>query len=99
VFGAVPILALRQGGISAELVTRGAGWGALGGIGLSALLYAGKRMTIDSEGVEERVYRLHYNAGQQRVDSFTAVRWGVCVLWGLSCCVGGVGSCTMALFC
>jgi hypothetical protein len=37
-------------------------------------MYAGKRLTIDHEGVADRAYRLHFNASQQRVDSFTAVR-------------------------
>ncbi|GBF97190.1 hypothetical protein Rsub_10051 [Raphidocelis subcapitata] len=75
-FAGVPIAAVRKGGLSAlsaELVTSAAGYTALGGLGLSLLLYAGKRLNIDREGVTDRVYRLHYNASQQRVDSFTAV--------------------------
>lgn len=75
-FAGVPIEAVRKGGlsaVSAQLVTSTVGYGALGGIGLSLLMYAGKRLTIDHEGVADRAYRLHFNASQQRVDSFTAV--------------------------
>lgn len=38
--GVAPLLALRQGGVSVELVTRGAGYGALGGLGLSGAWWA-----------------------------------------------------------
>lgn len=29
---------------------------------------------VTEEGIEDRVYRLHYNAGQNRTDKFAAVR-------------------------
>lgn len=28
---------------------------------------------VSEEGIEDRVYRLHYNAGQNRTDKFAAV--------------------------
>lgn len=31
-----------------------------------------KCSTLDKDGVDDRVYRLHYNEGQNRVDNFAA---------------------------
>lgn len=62
----------RGDGVNPERLLSGAAYGAVGGAALSVLLYAGKRATIDREGVEDRVYRLHYNRSQRRVDSYTA---------------------------
>jgi hypothetical protein len=39
---------------------------------------AAKLYQMDSEGLEDRVYRLRYNEGQNRCDKFAAVRV-VCV--------------------
>lgn len=74
--GVVPVMALRRGGLSAlslELVTAGAAYGALGGLTLLTVAGLGKRSTIDTEGVEDRAYRLQYNQGQNRVDKLCAV--------------------------
>lgn len=35
-----------------------------------------KILQMDREGVEDRVYRLHYNSSQKRTDTFSAVRRG-----------------------
>lgn len=74
--GVVPVMAISKGGLQAlsvELVTSGAAYGALGGTGLSLLAGVAKRLSIDHEGVEDRVYRLHYNKSQNRMDAFSAV--------------------------
>lgn len=35
------------------------------------------RMTsLDADGIQDRVYRLHYNEGQRRTDTFAEVRGG-----------------------
>ncbi|KAI8466425.1 MAG: hypothetical protein J3K34DRAFT_433877 [Monoraphidium minutum] len=71
--GVAPALALRAGAVTADLVTRGAAYGALGGVALSLVLGVGKRATMDREGVEDRVYRLHHNKSQGRVDALCSV--------------------------
>lgn len=37
-------------------------------------------MGIDQEGLEDRVYRLHYNARQNHTDLFALVGGGVCAV-------------------
>ncbi|KIZ02973.1 hypothetical protein MNEG_4988 [Monoraphidium neglectum] len=69
----VPIMALRRRALDAALVTTGAGYGALGGLALTVVLGLAKRANIDRKGVEDRVYRLSHNEGQNRTDSFCAV--------------------------
>ncbi|PNW87730.1 hypothetical protein CHLRE_02g143567v5 [Chlamydomonas reinhardtii] len=50
---------------------RGVGYGALAGTALSTGLGAAKFTQITKEGFHDRVYRLHYNASQQRTDAFS----------------------------
>ncbi|GMH40876.1 hypothetical protein BSKO_08780 [Bryopsis sp. KO-2023] len=40
------------------------------GVGLSGLMCTAKYVGMDQDGLEDRVYRLHYNEGQNRVDQF-----------------------------
>lgn len=39
----------------------------------AALLGSIKILQMDREGVEDRVYRLHYNSSQKRTDTFSIV--------------------------
>eukprot|EP01025_Chloroclados_australasicus_P030649 TRINITY_DN30847_c0_g1_i3.p3 TRINITY_DN30847_c0_g1~~TRINITY_DN30847_c0_g1_i3.p3 ORF type:complete len:200 (+),score=14.10 TRINITY_DN30847_c0_g1_i3:54-653(+) len=49
------------------------GISALSGIGLAGLLGVSKAITIDRDGLEDRVYRLNYNEGQNRWDQLSAI--------------------------
>lgn len=43
---------------------------ALWGTAFSGALAGAKTLNMDKEGLEDRVYRLHFNQGQNRVDRF-----------------------------
>eukprot|EP00879_Flechtneria_rotunda_P001286 GHRR01001435.1.p1 GENE.GHRR01001435.1~~GHRR01001435.1.p1 ORF type:complete len:172 (+),score=46.13 GHRR01001435.1:174-689(+) len=73
--GAVPALGLWQKYLRNQPVNplkllEGAGYTTLGALGLTVLVGALKTMQLDRAGVEDRVYRLHYNKGQNRTDAF-----------------------------
>ncbi|CAD7705166.1 unnamed protein product [Ostreobium quekettii] len=66
-------LAYRKTGSPAMepgVVMEALGKSGLMGTGLSGILVSGKMIGMDREGLEDRVYRLHYNEGQKRVDRF-----------------------------
>jgi len=71
-----PVTALRLrriGSLKPERVLTAVGQSALLGFALSGVLGLGKiyGTPLDKEGIKERVYRLHYNEGQKRVDLFS----------------------------
>eukprot|EP00877_Chromochloris_zofingiensis_P012775 jgi/Chrzof1/7751/Cz02g35130.t1 len=84
-----PILAYRQGSLDLALLTRAAGRGALWGTAATAVLGALKISQTDQEGLEDRVYRLHYNEGQNRTDLFAQV--GAVVGFAAGAALLGVG--------
>jgi hypothetical protein len=54
-------------------LAQNAAFTCLAGVGLSALMGSIKILQMDKEGVDDRVYRLHYNTSQKRTDTFSAV--------------------------
>ena len=52
--------------------------------------------TLDAEGIDDRVYRLHYNAGQRRTDRFAGIGAGVGAVLGAMAGAGSVGALTAA---
>uniref|UniRef100_A0A6T6AS72 Uncharacterized protein n=1 Tax=Compsopogon caeruleus TaxID=31354 RepID=A0A6T6AS72_9RHOD len=69
---ALPVLGVR-GRLSAENVLRWTSSGILIGTVASTALGLFKMSKLEPEGIEDRAYRLHFNEGQNRVDSFAHV--------------------------
>uniref|UniRef100_A0A7S0WV59 Uncharacterized protein n=1 Tax=Chlamydomonas leiostraca TaxID=1034604 RepID=A0A7S0WV59_9CHLO len=57
-----------NGVFTPEVLTRFAGYTAASLIGATGVMAGAKFTQIDRDGFEDRVYRLHYNAGQNRTD-------------------------------
>ncbi|KAA8499706.1 hypothetical protein FVE85_7291 [Porphyridium purpureum] len=73
---AAPILAYRGKLDASHLGLYGSSTG-LALTGVTTVLGLAKMSKTDMEGVEDRVYRLHYNVGQNRVDRMVTVGAGV----------------------
>ena len=76
VFGASSSLllaALRPQYRHTNALLRTAGLVTLGVGGAAAVAGLAKVATLDRDGVNDRIYRLHFNQGQIRVDTFSAV--------------------------
>eukprot|EP00182_Erythrolobus_australicus_P006318 CAMPEP_0185833710 /NCGR_PEP_ID=MMETSP1353-20130828/3331_1 /TAXON_ID=1077150 /ORGANISM="Erythrolobus australicus, Strain CCMP3124" /LENGTH=174 /DNA_ID=CAMNT_0028532033 /DNA_START=25 /DNA_END=549 /DNA_ORIENTATION=+ len=70
----LPVLAVRAKGAPAlDDVGYVAAVASGLGVGLSCAMGAAKARGFDTAQFEDRAYRLHYNAGQRRVDHFCAV--------------------------
>lgn len=72
VAGVVPVLALWKKVRDPATLLRAINYSALSGTAATATLGALKFTQIDDEGFRDRAYRLHYNEGQNRVDTFSA---------------------------
>jgi len=64
---------VKKGQFDVLQLTEGAAYGVLGGLALTGVVGALKILQMDREGIEDRVYRLHYNDTQKRTDLFAAV--------------------------
>lgn len=70
-------LVLKRAPFSFQTCINTTGVSALVGTFLCGILMAGKATQIkDREGYEDRVYRLYYNQGQNRVDQWSAIGAG-----------------------
>jgi hypothetical protein len=77
-FAVVPATAayttyVKKGKVDPLELAQNAAFSCLAGVGLSALMGSIKILQMDREGVEDRVYRLHYNNSQKRTDTFSLV--------------------------
>lgn len=69
------VLLLKRGATEVPPLLRAAntlGYSAAAGTALSGAMCTAKFVNMDREGLEDRVYRLHYNEGQNRTDAFCA---------------------------
>eukprot|EP01137_Pigoraptor_chileana_P000723 Opistho-2@37345 len=74
----VPLaLKIRRRPVTLAAVTAGAAGFALIGTAASAAAGLAKMRTMDTDGVTDRVYRLHYNDGQVRTDRFARAGAGI----------------------
>lgn len=80
-----PIMCYRSRSVSLATINKAAAYSSCVGTVLSGTMLAAKMQSMDQEGLEDRVYRLHYNAGQNRVDRF-------CQMGGV---VGGLAAATL----
>lgn len=69
---AVPVVAFRKKSFESQLMTKVLAYSSFAGIGVSGALGTAKFVNMDKEGLEDRVYRLHYNEGQNRCDVFSS---------------------------
>lgn len=69
-FAAIPLLWFKRRTFDAKLITEAGAYGAVTGLTIATAMGLYKWKDMDQEGLEDRVYRLHYNRGQNRADGY-----------------------------